>query len=426
MAKLGDAPRRAALALLSGVRDQGLSLAEQLTSDGPLTALDPSERARAQRLANAVFRDRPRADRLIDTYINRPPAEEVRDILRLGVIELCVDHASPHGVVDGAVSLTRSLRKHAAASGMVNAVLRKISKITPQDWASMPVPRLPIGMRKRLRATYKEAIDAIEAAHHAAAPLDITVKSDPESWAKTLEAEMLVTGSLRLQNHGQVSALPGFAEGAWWVQDAAAAIAVRLLAPQAGERIADLCAAPGGKTLQLAASGAQVTAVDVSDARLERLHENLVRTGLSAKIVAGDVLTYAPEALFDAIVLDAPCSATGTIRRHPDLPFLKTLKNLGGLLKLQAAMIDHAANLLKPGGRMVFCTCSLLPEEGEQQIKAALDRNPDLTLSPIASENGIAADWITKQGALRLRPDYWATRGGMDGFFVAILDKSIS
>ena len=424
MAKLGDAPRRAALALLSGVRDDGLSLAEQLAGDGPLTALDPSERARAQRLATAVFRNRPRADRLIDTHINRPPADEVRDILRLGVIELCVDRAAPHGVVDGAVSLTRSLRKHAAASGMVNAVLRKISKVTPEEWAAMSVPRLPLAMRKRLRATYKEAIDGIEAAHHTGAPLDITVKSDPQAWAKTLDAELLPTGSLRLHSHGQVSALPGFAEGAWWVQDAAAAIPVRLLDPKPGEQIADFCAAPGGKTLQIAASGADVTAIDMSSARLERLHENLSRTGLEANVIAADVLQCSPSEPLEAVILDAPCSATGTIRRHPDLPFLKTLKDMGGLLRLQADMIDHAASLLKPGGRMVFCTCSLLPEEGEQQIKAALSRNPDLSIRPITPGNGIEPHWITKQGTLRLRPDFWAERGGMDGFFAAVVDKS--
>ncbi len=424
MAKLGDAPRRAALALLSGVRDDGQSLAEQLAMDGPLTALDPSERARAQRLATAVFRNRTRADRLIDTHINRPPAEPVRDILRLGVIELCVDRAAAHGVVDGAVSLTRSLRKHAAASGMVNAVLRKISSVTPQEWDAMSVPRLPIAMRKRLRATYKEAIDQIEAAHHAGAPLDITVKSDPEKWADALSAEILPTGSLRLASQGQVSALPGFAEGAWWVQDAAAAVPVQILDPQPGERIADLCAAPGGKTLQLAASGAEVTAIDFSEARLGRLHENLARTGLAAKVFASDVFDYRPHTQMDAIVLDAPCSATGTIRRHPDLPYLKTLKDMGGLLKLQANMIDHAASLLRPGGRMVYCTCSLLPEEGEAQIKAALARNPDLTVRAITPGGGIDSSWITKQGTLRLRPDFWSERGGMDGFFAALVDKS--
>lgn len=424
MPKLGDAPRRAALALLTGVREDGASLAEQLAADGPITALDPSERARAQRLASAVFRHRAQADKLLDAHLRRPPAEPVRDILRLGVVELCVDRAAPHGVVDGAVSLTRSFRKHAAASGMVNAVLRKIAQVSPEEWAALPVPRLPAPMRKRLRATYKEAIDGIEAAHLAGAPLDLTVKSDAEGWAKTLGAELLPTGSLRVAAPGQVSALPGFEDGAWWVQDVAAAMPVRLLSPQKGEHIADLCAAPGGKTLQLAASGAEVTAIDLSDTRLERLRENLSRTGLNAKVFASDLMEYTPHTPFDAIVLDVPCSATGTIRRHPDLPYLKTLKDMGGLLKLQAAMIDHAANMLRPGGRMVFCTCSLLPEEGEAQIEAALKRNPDLSNRPVTPENGIEPAWITAKGCLRLRPDFWAERGGMDGFFAALVGKS--
>jgi 16S rRNA (cytosine967-C5)-methyltransferase len=235
---------------------------------------------------------------------------------------------------------------------------------------------------------------------------------------------MLPTGSLRLAEAGQITALPGYAEGAWWVQDAAAALPARVLDPRPGERVLDLCAAPGGKTLQLAAAGAEVTALDISGPRLARLRENLERTRLTAEIVVADALHWQPDALFDAVLLDAPCSASGTIRRHPDLPFVKTGAELPDLVTLQAALIDRALGFVKPGGRLVYCTCSLLPEEGEAQLEAALVRHAGLTVErPEAA--GIDTAWITAQGGLRLRPDYWANRGGMDGFFIVRLRKPV-
>ena len=231
--------------------------------------------------------------------------------------------------------------------------------------------------------------------------------------------EMLPTGSLRMAAGGQISALPGFAEGAFWVQDAAAALAVRMLGDVTGLSVLDLCAAPGGKTLQLADGGAEVTALDISGPRLVRVQENLARTGLRAKIVTADALQWAPPAPYDAILLDAPCSATGTIRRHPDLPFLRQPSDIAGLVELQARLLDRALGWLKPGGRLVYCTCSLLQDEGEGQIAAALLRHPNLVmLRPEIA--GIDPAWMGARG-LRLRPDYWAEAGGMDGFFMACL-----
>jgi 16S rRNA (cytosine967-C5)-methyltransferase len=233
---------------------------------------------------------------------------------------------------------------------------------------------------------------------------------------------VLPTGSVRLREAGQVSALPGYESGAWWVQDAAAALPVQVLDPKPGERVLDLCAAPGGKTLQLAARGAEVTALDISERRMARVAENLARTGLTAACVVGDALEH--EGFYDAVLLDAPCSATGTIRRHPDLPHAKDGSDFGALIELQAAMIDHALGLLAPGGRLVFCTCSLLPDEGECQVEEALARHPGLTADRAALERpGIAPDWITEEGGLRLRPDYWSDLGGMDGFYVACLRR---
>ena len=206
------------------------------------------------------------------------------------------------------------------------------------------------------------------------------------------------------------------------MQDAAAALPVKVLAPQPGEQILDLCAAPGGKTLQLAAAGAKVTALDISERRMRRLEENLKRTGLSADIAVGDALEH--EGLYDAILLDAPCSATGTIRRHPDLPYAKDGSDFGELIALQARMLDHALTLVKPGGRLIYCTCSLLPDEGECQVEEILTRHNGLETGRTALVlPGVDPAWVTEEGGLRLRPDYWADQGGMDGFYIASLRR---
>jgi 16S rRNA (cytosine967-C5)-methyltransferase len=285
--------------------------------------------------------------------------------------------------------------------------------------AALPPQRLPRWLRQPLVHLHgRDAVSLIESVQAKTPPVDLTLRAGFDA----PEGELLPSGSLRLTDPGQISALPGYAEGGWWVQDAAAALAVQLLAPQRGEKVLDLCAAPGGKTLQLAAAGAEVTALDISGPRLARLQENLARTNLSARVLTGDAFGFT-EGGFDAVLLDAPCSATGTIRRHPDLPFVKDGSELPELTNLQARMLDHALTLLNPGGRLVFCTCSLLPEEGEAQLDAALSRHPGLTVERIAL-SGVDDTWWTAQGGLRLRPDYWADKGGMDGFFMVRLRKA--
>ena len=241
--------------------------------------------------------------------------------------------------------------------------------------------------------------------------------------AETLNATVLPTGTLRITGNVQVTALPGYDTGEWWAQDAAAAIPVRVLNPQQGEKVLDLCAAPGGKTMQLAAAGARVTALDISSPRSERIAANLARTGLSARTVTGDAMEFT-ETGWDAILLDAPCSATGTLRRHPDLPHARDGSEIGDLIALQARMIDHALGLLKPGGRLVFCTCSLIPDEGEVQAEEAIARHPGLTADRAALDlPGLDPAWITEEGGLRLRPDFWPDLGGMDGFYVVVLRR---
>ncbi len=423
MAKDIDSARAAAWAMVNAVTEERWLIAELMGKDGPMEGLTPAERARAQRLAMATLRLAGRADALLKPLMRKHPPAEVRNLLRLAVVDLLTGGAAAHGVVNTAVEMAKADPQTRPMSGLVNAVLRRAAEMQ-DEWDALPPQRMAGWLRGRVEGQYGRAMTlAIEAAQEAPAPLDLTPRDgDAAKLAEMVGGEALPTGSVRLQDAKQVSNLPGFTEGAWWVQDAAAALPVKLLNPQKGEAILDLCAAPGGKTMQLAAAGAKVTALDISKNRMERVKENLVRTKLEAKTVVADALEWVPSSLFDAILLDAPCSATGTIRRHPDLPFAKTGKDIKPLFALQSQMIDRALQLLKPGGRLVFCTCSLLREEGEAQLAEALSRHPNLQLDDHLPE-GVPEDWRAEGGGIRTRPDYWADKGGMDGFFMACLIK---
>ena len=413
--------RSQALYLLDQIMGEGRLLSD-LVSGGTLDRLEPADRARAQRLTTDTLRGIERADRIISRFVRKPPPLTVHNILRLGTVELCLG-GDAHGVVNDMVGLLGNHRRYAKLKGLINAVLRQVAEDGPPRWNDLRVPRIRLWLREPLlQAWGKGAVERMERAHFAGAPLDLTAKSDPEALAKATGGTLLPTGSVRLADPGQVSALPGYEAGDWWVQDAAAAIPVQILKPQKGEAILDLCAAPGGKTLQLAAAGANVTAIDNSERRMERVTQNLARTGLSATCLVEDALEH--KGSYDAILLDAPCSATGTIRRHPDLPFAKDGSEFGDLIALQAKMLDHALTLLNPGGRLIFCTCSLLPDEGEVQVDEALIRHPGLQVDRDALNlPGIDPAWISSEGGLRLRPDYWADLGGMDGFYIACLRR---
>lgn len=419
MADPAVSARQSAIRLLDQVLGEGRLLSECLGS-GALDRLEPEDRARAQRLASETLRGLDRADHMLRPLLQKTPPLTVRNTLRLGAVELAMGEA-PHGVVNAMVEITGRSRRHARLRGLVNAVLRRLGPDAPATWGRLPVPRLPGWLRRPLTEAWgKPAVAAMERAHFAGAPLDLTVRLGAEAPA----GEYLPTGSLRLRDAAQVSTLPGYEAGGWWVQDAAAALPAQVLAAQPGEAVLDLCAAPGGKTLQLAAAGAEVTALDLSEARMRRLRQNLDRTGLRARLVTGDALDH--QERYDAVLLDAPCSATGTIRRHPDLPYAKDGSGFAGLIALQSRMIAHARGLLKPGGRLVYCTCSLLPDEGEVQVEAALAAGGDLTVDRTALERpGVEPGWITEEGGLRLRPDYWPERGGMDGFYIACLRKAV-
>lgn len=422
MSQTGVQARRSAVYLLDKVIGEGRLLSE-LIGGGALERLEPEDRARAQRLALETLRGMERADRILQKHLAKYPPLTVRNTLRLATIELCAGGAA-HGVVNAAVEIVARNKRTASMKGLVNAVLRKVAANGEEVWPTLRVPRLPKWLRGPLVEAYGgDVVGAMEAAHFAGAPLDLTAKGDQGALQRSLGGELLETGTVRISDAGQVSILPGYKKGSWWVQDAAAALPVKVLAPKAGETVLDLCAAPGGKTMQIAASGASVTAVDDSESRMGRLKENLKRTRLEAELIVGDVMDQ--EGQWDAVILDAPCSATGTIRRHPDLPFAKDGSEIGGLIELQAKMLNHALSLVKPGGRVVFCTCSLLPDEGECQVEDLIEARDDVTVDREAlNVPGIDPEWITEEGGLRLRPDYWADKGGMDGFYMACLRKA--
>jgi 16S rRNA (cytosine967-C5)-methyltransferase len=405
----GVKARAAAVAVLDAVLGDGRMLDEGAAADLP-----PEDRARALRLAAAVLRQLEPADKALAAHLRKRPPLRVLNILRLAVVERA-NGAAGHGVVNAAVEIARQGKRTQHMAGLVNAVLRAVP-----EGPLAGVQKLPRWLRQPMvHAFGRDAVAAIELAHAQEPPLDLSFRAG----AEVPEGLALPTGILRLAQAGQVSGMPGYAAGGWWVQDAAASLPARLLGVTAGERVLDLCAAPGGKTLQLAAAGASVVAVDQSGARLGRLRDNLARTGLQAEVVEADARVWEPGEAFDAILLDAPCSATGTIRRHPELPFVKDGSEVPGLVALQAELIDRALGWLKPGGRLVYAVCSLLPEEGEAQVAAALARHPGVVAERVALP-GVEDGWWTEGNGLRTRPDYWAERGGMDGFFMARLRVS--
>ncbi|MGH1464617.1 MAG: RsmB/NOP family class I SAM-dependent RNA methyltransferase [Cognatishimia sp.] len=422
MSQTGVQARRSAVYLLDQVLGEGRLMSE-LIGAGALDKLQPADRATAQRLATETLRGVERADRLLQKHLQKYPPLTVHNALRIATVELCQGGAA-HGIVNSAVEIVGANKRTASMKGLVNAVLRKIAATGVELWPTLRTPRMPKWIREPLVAAYGgDVVSKMEDAHFAGAPLDLMAKGDHGALQRSLGGELLENNTVRLKDAGQVSMLPGFKRGSWWVQDAAASIPVQVLAPQEGESVLELCAAPGGKTMQIAATGATVRAVDSNKNRMVRVRENLKRTRLTAEMVVGDALEET--GAWDVILLDAPCSATGTMRRHPDLPFAKDGSEFGDLIDLQAQMLDHAIGLLKPGGRLVFCTCSLLPDEGECQVEDALARHSDITTDVGALKlPGIDPAWITEEGGLRLRPDYWADKGGMDGFYIACLRKS--
>ena len=431
----GLAARRIAADILDGVLRRRIALDEQLSGKAAhpgLATLADRDRALMRRLTATVLRRLGTLRHLLAGFLEKGfPADAPRTetILLIGAAQILWLEVPDHAAVDLSVRLAQADRRAARYAGLVNAVLRRVAQTRTTVLAEQASRDTPEWLLARWTKTYGADIArAIAEANGHEPALDFTVKQDAESWAERLRGRVLPTGTVRTIAHGAIVLMPGFSEGAWWVQDAAASLPARLLGDVRGLEVADLCAAPGGKTAQLAFAGARVTAVDRSAARLTRLRENLTRLSLQAETVTADVLEW-QGGPFDAALLDAPCSSTGTIRRHPDVPWLKTEADLAVLTSLQQRLIDRAVDLLKPGANLVYCVCSLEPEEGVKQIAALLARNPNVTRKPMTAEELFGhGEFVTADGDLRTLPlhlpDPDPRWGGLDGFYAARLTRN--
>ncbi len=433
----GLAPRRIATDILDGVLRRHRPLDEQLDGRAAhlgLNALSDRDRALARKLVATTLRRLGTLRQLIGAALDRglpQDAPRIETVLLIGAAQILWLEVPDHAAVDLAVRLAQSDRRASRYAGLVNAVLRRIARDRAVPRADRDASGLdtPNWLIARWTATYGAATArAIAEIHTHEPPLDLTVKSDPDGWAARLRGRVVATGTVRTVAPGPVPMLPGYVEGAWWVQDAAAALPARLFGDVRGKSIADLCAAPGGKTAQLAHAGARVTAVDRSALRLARLRDNVARLGLTVEMIAADATEW-QAGPFDAVLVDAPCSSTGTIRRHPDVPWLKRADDLAALAVLQRRLLERAVALVKPGGTLIYTACSLEPEECEAQIAALLGREPSIERRPIAAaEVAGHAEFLTSAGDLRTLPCHWPDpdphMAGLDGFYAARLRRA--
>ena len=421
--------RLTALSALVHTLDKQKPLDAFWPQDRFFAGLAPSDRAFAQMLTKTTLRRLGQIDDLLARFIERPLSPKTSRImhtLRLGAAQLLWLGTPPHAAVHSAVEMTKQIKME-KYSGLVNAVLKRVIKEGP---AIIETPEslrrnTPDWLWKGWEKTYgAETAHKITAMHLKEPPLDITVKGDPKVWAEELNGIVLPTGSVRLKDARNITQMKGFAEGRWWVQDMAASFPARLLGDVHDKRVIDLCAAPGGKTAQLAAAGAKVSAVDRSKERIAMLKTNVHRLQLSAEYVTTDASKWLPSFAPDAILLDAPCSATGTLRRHPDVAWLRQPDDIKRLVETQHTLLRHAVDFLAPGGILIYAVCSLQPEEGPQQIARLLNENKDVTLDPVSpAEIGNLTECVTKAGEIRTLPCHLAELDGMDGFYAARIKK---
>jgi 16S rRNA (cytosine967-C5)-methyltransferase len=456
--------RVAAAELLIAVLDRGRALEDALAETPSFSALEGRDRAFARALATAGLRRLGGVSAVLSRFLERPLAESAqhgRALLHIGATQLLVLGTPPHAAVGETVAAANALRQARGFAKLINAVLRRVAREGAAILESLPPGAdLPAWLYTRWRATYGEDAARIAQAMLQAPPLDLTAKRDTAGWARKLDGVLTPTGSVRIspsprgegaggrgespppaqlrkstsvEHHptpypipsrgGGVETLPGFSEGEWWVQDAAAALPARALGDVRGKRVLDLCAAPGGKTLQLAAAGAHVTALDKSESRLKRLRENLARTKLHAEIICADALEYRAAEPFDAVLLDAPCTSTGTLRRHPDVAWVRRPSDIRALVELQTQLLHAAASQLKPGAPLVYAVCSLEPEEGPGVVAGALAHG--WRREPIRPGELPGADeFVTPDGGIRTLPSHWPEIGGLDGFYVARLQRN--
>jgi 16S rRNA (cytosine967-C5)-methyltransferase len=419
----GLAARRVAVKAVDALLRRRVPVDETIDADPGFHRLEPRDRAFVKALTLTTCRRLGQISETLDAKLDKglpTRAGAIEAILATAAAQILFLDVPDHAAVDLAVRLVREDRDAERYAGLTNAVLRATARAGAP--AAGPAANLPAWLGERWSNTYGDAVTlAIAEAHLAPPPLDLSVKGDARAWAERLGATVLPTGTLRIaEPSGPVTTLPGFDEGAWWVQDAGARLPVLVAGASKGARVADLCAAPGGKTAALAATGAKVTAVDHSVERMAMLMRNMERLGLPVEPIVRDVREAQLASDFDVVLLDAPCTATGTIRRHPDVAWAKREGDVASLARLQAELLDAAAGAVRPGGRLVYATCSLEPEEGERHVEAFLGRQRSFALAPVAaSEIGGLAECVTADGVVRARPDMLAAHGGIDGFFVA-------
>jgi 16S rRNA (cytosine967-C5)-methyltransferase len=434
----GLAARKIAADILDGVLQKHRTLDDQLDGTGAhpaLKTLSDRDRALMRRLVATILRRLGTLGHLLSRLLDRgvpTDAPRAQSALLIGAAQILWMDVPDHAAVDLSVRLVQSDRRAAKYAGLVNAVLRRCAREGKSliDDVKAQALDVPPWLLARWIAHYGETTAKQMATAIGHEPsLDLTVKSDAAQWASRLHGETLPTGTVRTLLQGSVTMLPGFSDGQWWVQDAAAALPVRLFGDVGGKQIADLCAAPGGKTAQLAQAGADVTAIDRSPARVARLRDNLARLKLDAEAIVTDAVEWKPDGEFDGILVDAPCTSTGTIRRHPDVAWLRQEADMAPLAALQKRLLQKAVALLKPGGTLVYCTCSLEPEEGERAIASLLAAEPAIRRQPVeAGEVAGLAEIITSDGDLRTLPCHLPHQdprlAGLDGFYAARLVKS--
>ncbi|MCO6188024.1 RsmB/NOP family class I SAM-dependent RNA methyltransferase [Rhizobium sp. L1K21] len=436
-AKAGLASRQAAAKILAAVIDRKVSLdgmLDQENGNPAYRALNDADKALVRAALNSALRHLPRIDAIFAELLKSPLPEGARAlqmVLYVAAAQILYLDIPDHSAVDLAVEQANLDPRNRRFAGLVNAVLRRLGREKEELLAKVSqLPSLPQWFFERLVEVYgAETASEIAEAQLSPAAVDLTVKSDPEGWAQRLGGKVLPTGSVRLSRYqGAIPDLDGYTDGAWWVQDAAASIPAQLFGDIAGSHVVDLCAAPGGKTAQLIARGASVTALDQSANRLKRLGSNLARLGMEAVLVEANAASFKPDALFDAALLDAPCSSTGTVRRHPDVPWTKTMADVEKLARVQEGLLLNALDVVRPGGFVIFSNCSLDPLEGEFMVRRVLKKRADARL--VAIDQAVLpglSEAFTADGEIRTTPamlrDESASASGMDGFYAAKLQR---
>ena len=427
----GLAARQVAYAVLNDVFFRKRSLDEAYLRAEGFEELASRDRGFVRLLVSIVLKRAPQLDAALASLLREPldqlKPQQLINVFRLGIAQIVFLQTPPHAAVNTTVDLAAA-ENIAHQKPLVNAIMRRV--------AQEGIPQIELRDAGRINTPewlwtqwmqdygVETALD-IAAAHFTEAPVDFTVKENPSVWAERLAAELLPSGSLRLSSAGFVPGLAGFEDGAWWIQNAAAALPVRFMGDVRGKTVVDLCAAPGGKTAQLAVAGANVIALDRSAQRVLRLQENMTRLGLTVETVIADGAVWQPVEKVDAVLLDAPCTTTGTIRHQPDVLWLKDIRDQEKLAALQRRLLKNAVEMLKPGGLLVYCTCSLQKEEGEALVDWAATEGLSITLSPIHTGEVAGINvMLTRRGELRALPQHWADMGGIDGFYAVRFVKN--